>query len=194
MLAILRKIHTYAGLQATVALLVFGVTVVTLPFAEKAPESTVSARFEGHPNGDDLHIARALHRQFGHRFEAVPRRWMVSESKPGVVTLKTKSPSAVRRLTVNRDSGEVLIETRRLSLPEFVNHLHQESIGRRRWTDSPWLWAWSLYLEVSLITLFILPVTGLYLWMNGRSFSRKWSKTILAISSMAMILLWNVMR
>lgn len=191
----IKQVHLYAGLQATVALILFAVAViaVSLPESDSEPEVSYS-RLEGKLDVEDLQLALAMHEQLGLRFEGVPEPWMLSSGNQGELVLTMKSPRAKRELSLDRDTGMITIASWPLSVSEFANHMHQEHFGRRRLSDGVWLWAWSLYIEVSIVTIFILPVTGVYLWMVGRKLNQKLAVASLFGSLFIMVMLWHGLR
>ncbi len=191
---IISKIHLYSGLQASIALLLFS-TVVILLYSETHQEPITSHhKFMGDINTKNLKLARAVHDQFGLRFEPVPQVWMVSKAENDIVLIQTTSPAAKREIRINKTNGDIKITSWPLTFAQFLNHMHKAHLGRRRSTDSLWLWAWTLYIELSLISLFILPVTGLYIWITGRSIKKHWAKLSLGSSVIITIILWNLIR
>ncbi len=191
---IIKKIHIYIGLQSSIALLIFSISVISLSLEEKVEPTLSQHQFMGDLNRDNLQLAKAIHKQVGLKFEAVPESWMISEKQNGTLLIKFKSPNAKRKTRLNKATGEIKITSLAMTFPQFINHMHQESIGRRRLTDNLWLWAWSIYIEFSILALFTLPVTGLYIWLSGRSAKKVWANLSLISSSVIMIILWNLMR
>lgn len=191
---IISKIHLYSGLQASIALLLFS-TVVILLYSEYHQDPITSHhQFMGDINKKNIKLARAVHEQFGLRFEPEPQIWMVSITKNNTLLIQTKSPASKREIRLDKNNGEIKITSWPFTFSQFLNHMHMEHIGRRRSNDSLWLWAWSLYIELSVISLFILPITGLYIWMTGRSIKKNWTKLSLGFSIMITIILWNLIR
>jgi len=191
---LVKKIHIYVGLQSIVALLLFSITVLTLSTSDSVEPEIIHYQFSGHTNKDNIKLAVEMHQQVGLKFEAVPEWWKVSEDEFGKVLIRQLSPSAKREIRLNKQTSDIEIRSWPLSVSDFINHMHAESIGRRRFTDSLWLWAWSLYIEFSVIALFLLPVTGLYIWLITKSTKESWAQLSLGLSSMMMIILWNFLR
>jgi len=181
-------------LQSIVALLLFSITVLTLSTSDSVEPEIIHYQFSGHTNKDNIKLAVEMHQQVGLKFEAVPEWWKVSEDEFGKVLIRQLSPSAKREIRLNKQTSDIEIRSWPLSVSDFINHMHAESIGRRRFTDSLWLWAWSLYIEFSVIALFLLPVTGLYIWLITKSTKESWAQLSLGLSSMMMIILWNFLR
>lgn len=191
---IIKKIHTYIGLQAVLALLLFSIAVIAVSIkSEKEPELTYH-QFEGDISLANIELAKLLRKQVGLRFEAIPQQWMLSEAVAGRLVVRFKSPAAKREVTLNKINGNIEIRSWPLTVSHFANYMHQESIGRRKVSDSLWLWAWSLYLEISILALFALPVTGVYIWISKKSPKQFWAKFSLVCSLMTMTILWNLIR
>lgn len=191
---IIKKIHTYIGLQAVLALLLFSIAVIAVSIkSEKKPELTYH-KFEGDKSLANIELAKLLHKQVGLRFEGIPQWWMLSEKDDGRLVIRVKSPAARREVILNKINGNVEIRSWPLTFSHFANYMHQESIARRKVSDSLWLWAWSLYIEASILALFTLPVTGLYIWVSKKSPRQFWAKFSLICSLMTMTILWNLIR
>lgn len=191
---IIKKIHTYVGLQAVLALLLFSITVIAVSIkSEEEPELSYH-QFKSDISLEDIELAKLLYKEVGLRFEAMPKKWMLSEKEKGYLVIKLKSPAAKRELTINKISGNVEIKSWPPTFSNFANYMHQESFGRRKATDSMWLWAWSLYIELSILALFVLPATGLYIWASKKTSKKFWANFSLFCSLMTMSLLWNLLR
>lgn len=191
---LIRKIHLYTGLQASFALLIFSITVLTLSTDENKAPTISHQKFVGNMDMGSLKLAIALYNQVGQRFEAVPSPWMVSDKEQGILRVKFKSPRGRRIIRLNKTNRDIEIKMWTNTFPQFVNHMHQESVGRRKLSQSLWLWAWSLYMEFSVFSLFVLPVTGLYIWVAGKSKKKYWANLSLASSIITMVILWNLIR
>lgn len=191
---IIKKIHTYIGLQATLAILLFSISVIAVSIkSEKEPELTYH-QFAGDISLANIELAALLHKQVGLTFEPIPEQWMLSEADVGRLVVRLKSPAGRRKVTLNKTNGNIEIRSWPFTVSDFANHMHQESFGRRRVTDSLWLWAWSLYIEVSILALFVLPATGLYIWVSKKAPKQTWAKLSLICSLMTMSVLWNLIR
>lgn len=188
------KIHTYIGLQAVVALLIFALAVIAVSINNKNEPELTYHQFEGDISLTNIELAKILHKQVGLRFETIPQWWMISEKSTDILVVKFKSPAAKREVILNKISGNIEIRSWPMGVSDFANHMHQESIGRRKAADSLWLWAWSLYIEFSILALFALPITGLYIWVSRKSPKELWGKVSLLCSSVAMIILWISIR
>ena len=191
---IIKKIHTYIGLQVVFALLLFSITVLAVSIkSEKQPKLTYQ-QFEGDISLANIELAKLLRKQIGLRFEPVPQQWMLSEVDAGNLVVRLKSPAAKREITLNKINGNIEIRTWPLNFTHFANYMHQESFGRRRMSDSLWLWAWSLYIEISILALFALPATGLYIWIAKKSSKQLWAELSLIGSLVIMTMLWTLIR
>jgi hypothetical protein len=186
---VVAKVHIYAGLQASVGLLIsaLAVFVVVLDFEEEVEISY--GQYTGAMLAGKLDLAKALHQQFGHRFEKVPQSWMLPASSGQRLHLRYYSANGTRDLYLDRRSGKVEIHSKPANLAQFLNGMHQESVGRRHSTDSPWMWAWSYYIELTVLSLFLFPITGAYMGLAARR-SRRLAIWSLVFSTTAMTILW----
>lgn len=193
--SLIRKIHIYAGLQAAIALILFSVTIIALSLDHNVKTAEISFdQYSGDLTLESTSLAQSVHRQVGIRFEKTPQWWMVSEPSDNELIISTYSAKSSREIQLNKSSGEIKITTHPSSLTEMANYLHTQSITSRKTGDSLWLWAWSIYIDLSIASIFILPISGLYIWMTSRSYSKTWTKGCLIISSILMTTLWSFMR
>jgi hypothetical protein len=190
---LIKKIHTYVGLQSTVALLVCSIAILMLPFDTKNETEVIHTKYDGDLNVANLDLAIALHKKVGVKYEKVPQGWMLSE-KGDDLTVNSDSLNYSRKIIISKLTGDVVIESRRLSMSEFINRMHQESFGRRVPSDSLWVWAWAFYIEISIIALLLLPVTGLYIWLAARPGKQVWATVSMAISASLMAVVWVGLR
>lgn len=191
---IIRKIHLYTGLQASIALLILSFTVLSFSTEENEKPIITQEKFVGDMSKGGLKLAITLYNQVGHQFEAVPENWMIKVDEPDMLVVKFESPKGLRKIRLDKTNGNIEVRTWPSTFPQFINHMHQESIGRRRLSDSLWLWAWSFYIELSVLALFTLPITGLYIWIAGKSKKGIWAKLSLLSSLITMTILWNLIR
>jgi hypothetical protein len=191
---VIKAVHTYIGLQSVLALLLFSVTVIAVSIKSDQEVELTHYQFEGDTSLPNIELAKLLRKQVGFRFEPVPQSWMVSEAKVGRLVVRLKSPAAKRQIILNKVNGNIEIKSRPLTFSHFADYMHQESFGRRKASDSLWLWAWSLYIEFSILALFALPVTGLYIWVSKKSPKQLWAKLSLIFSLTSMVLLWTLIR
>tara|TARA_B100000989_G_scaffold298166_2_gene286392 strand:- start:447 stop:1037 length:591 start_codon:yes stop_codon:yes gene_type:complete len=191
---IVRKIHTYIGLQAVVSLLLFSIAVIAVSIDTEKKAEFSYHQFEGDLSLKNIELAKLLRKQIGLRFEPEPREWMISEEIKGNLVVRLKSPVGKREVTLNKVNGNIEVKSWPFSVSHFANHMHQEGFWRRKPSDSLWLWAWSLYIEFSILALFALPVTGFYIWVSKKSPKEFWALSSLLFSSATMTVLWVLIR
>jgi hypothetical protein len=190
---IIKKIHMYAGLQATVALFLFCLSIIVITFPVKPEPQSSELTYAGPQTRDSLEMARSLHAEFGGKSEKLPQSWMVTEGDSGPLSIQYYSPNGHRTVLFDRHSKAVRIIASPSGVSRFLEYMHEEHVGRRDWSDSAWLWAWSLYMELSIIALFTLPVTGIYIWLSSRP-DQRWAQSSLAVSVVGMMIHWNLVR
>ncbi len=182
----IRALHVYGSLQAGLALSIFAISALVAS-VETDPERDVTrVAYDGPLLEDDLEQARAVHAVLGGRFEREPAPWMVAMEGDGRLLIRQKAPTGARQLRLDRSRREVEISAERNSFAEFLNQMHQESFVRRKPSDSAWLWAWSAYLEISILALFALPLSGLYLWWTT-PMPRRWVSPVLGAAGMLLV-------
>lgn len=193
---LIRKVHIYAGLQAAVALLLFSITVIALSLSSKDTKTKEVSfyQYTGNLSLESTSLAQAVHDQVGLRFEKRPQWWMISETPDNHLIIKNYSAQSSREIQLNKSTGEIKITSKPLSLAEMANYLHLQNLGSRKTSDSLWLWAWSIYIDISVASILILPISGLYIWVTSRSYKKIWAKGSLLISSALMVILWSSLR
>jgi hypothetical protein len=192
---LVQKVHLYTGLQASLALLIYALATIAATFHGPGNDDweVTQAQFTGPMASDKMALAWELHAQVGLQFEPSPVDWMVSETEDGKLQIRYFSPNGSRVVKLDRESREVELRSLRNSFSMYLNRMHTEGFGRRKAGDSLWLWAWALYIELSLIALFVLPATGLYLFLDARQ-RPLWANYSLLFSGTAMAVLWYLLR
>lgn len=199
----IEMLHFLAGVQAGLGLVIFSVATLAVVLPESSHWERSEFMYAGEiPALDgaqaDLALARALHAEWGHRFEQRPQRWMLGpQDDVGLegadLLVRFYSPNGERRFRLDAQTGRVEIEREVIGPASFLNRIHQESLGRRRPGDSLWIWVWSLYLETMTLGLLVLPITGACLWVTRGQPSRPAIATLVA-SLVLCVGLWAGLR
>lgn len=169
MRATLQRYHVYAGLIASVGILVYGLTAV---FASIEPgpagfvaASTVERRTMTPKTADGADakgLARALGRELAFPLSQGP--WEITE-EAGVVSMVFASPNAQRSVRYDRARKQLVIETVPVTFATFAIKMHQARIragmpGR--------LLLWAAFNMVSAAALLFMVVTGVYLFATAK--------------------------
>ena len=124
---IVRKIHTYIGLQAVVSLLLFSIAVIAVSIDTEKKAEFSYHQFEGDLSLKNIELAKLLRKQIGLRFEPEPREWMISEEIKGNLVVRLKSPVGKREVTLNKVNGNIEVKSWPFSVSHFANHMHYSS-------------------------------------------------------------------
>ena len=194
---LLQKVHILAGLQCSVALIIFGVAGLTAFFDNRpqhtpAPPKVWEQAFEPPEQTHELALAYAAHEQLGLRVASYPEPWMMHRDSQGRLVVDFENPNASLRVTV-LPGDRLRVEQGATSLLGFLTAMHEESPARRRRHDFPGLLLWSLYVEASILALLTLMGSGLWIWLRRR---RLWSfgRAALAASTVLAVVLFLAVR
>jgi hypothetical protein len=185
-----RKIHFYTGLQAMLGLCLFSLAAIiaSVQTHERIEPEITQHKYAGSTTLEPDEIALRLHDQIGGKYEAVPRGWMISGNTVNEVNIVYFSPNGKREVALDLPGKTIEIKTYQNNFLQYLNRMHTESLGRRKQGDHIWLWLWSLYIEVSLLALFLLPLTGVYIWLTEKR-QQAWAMPgmVLSITTLAFV-------
>jgi hypothetical protein len=188
--SLVRKLHFYVGLQAMLGLCLFSAATIiaSLHTHEKTEPEITRHTYRGSTTLDPGELALRLHDQIGQKYESVPHGWMISSDPGNEVRIVYFSPNGKRDVALDLPGKTIEIRTYRNTFLQYLNRMHTESLGRRRPGDHIWLWLWSLYIELSLIALILLPVTGTYIWLTEKR-KQPWAmpSMVLSITTIAFV-------
>jgi hypothetical protein len=173
MLRLVRKIHIYCGLQACVALLIFAVagivgTLKASPWAA-APATEVSeVAFEVPLDASDRQVADAVFEELALPLSKPVPGFALRHDADDRLVLRFPSPNGLTTVTVQRAAGTLRVERRHTSLGMFLLRMHEETWSPARNGRPLLLWLWSFYVELSILSLLFLALSGVYQWLALR--------------------------
>ena len=180
MIAWLRWLHLVAGLQASAALVVYAVAGLVASFESKPPSAEAlfsgapreSRAFAPGPAGEsDLALATRLHRELALPFTDPPRPPALRREVSGALTFRLFSPNGPFRVRV-AEPGVAEIEHVRVGLGHFLLNVHGQIVGWPPEGKDARLVLWSLWNELSLVSLLGLSCTGPLLFVATRPRAR----------------------
>ena len=86
--------------------------------------------------------------------------------------------------SVLEDEDRLRIETRPASTYQFLAHLHE--LAPSRAAPDLRLQAWAWYIELSIWSLMLMALSGVYLWLASRP-RHAWAWASLVVGSLALV-------
>lgn len=177
----LKKIHLYAGLLSFSAMAVWGVVGIVVmlesgPGQREAP--LLAVRTLGQPlpdNLDDRAASEWIRREGG---LAMVNPAVLRRSREQNLVCEFYGPNGMVRAEVLEPGRQVRLSQRKIGFTDFLNRAHAMS-PRTRITEWP-ARAWAFYNEFALWSLFVMIVSGVWLWLGSR---RDWKPAWVAFAA-----------
>ncbi|HEX7479273.1 MAG TPA: hypothetical protein VF331_15815 [Polyangiales bacterium] len=198
MLRYLQLLHIYAGLQTCIALLIFGVaglvaTWSARPGAVPPAEHTrrVPMRVDGQLNDQQLALRawQTLHLPL----TQPPPDFAISHDRAGDLTFRLYTPNGETQVTVLAREQALRVAAQPADLGHFLLSMHLQTFGPVAQGGSRLLKLWALYIELSIVALGVLGISGLALWLFLRR-NERWAQLALGLGSGGFALLYFWMR
>ena len=113
-----------------------------------------------------------------------------AEGRP---TLSLYTLNGNHRVTVLADRGVVRVRSTRTSFAEFLNRLHSTTFRSASHIRDWRVRLWSIYVELSIWALMLMPLTGIYLWIVTRP-THRWARASAVASLISAVLFYFVLR
>ena len=184
----IKKLHMYFGLLNSSILLVFGIAGLTATF-EEAPENRPrpqpTLRFESYtapPAADDKQVADDVYRFLNLPLTNPLPKGALRRDDQNHLQLNFYTINGIQRVTVLEKENRLRIETLRVNLWRYLDHLHSTTRGAR--TPDLRIRLWGYYNEFAIWSLIGMTLSGLYLWLSSRPGYRAAQYIVLAGSGL----------
>ena len=185
----IRRIHIYLGLLNFTILAIFG--LAGLVVTAEAPDImhggsvpvTTSVPFQPPGAASDKDVGALIGQALQPRHAGRPT---VRRNEQRQLVADFYSVNGLVRATLLEKENRLNVETRRNSIFRFIDNAHATSISQ---TTSSWaVNAWAWYIEISIWSLLLMAMSGLWLGLTTR-WPYWWTKASLAAGT-AMFLLF----
>lgn len=190
----IRKIHIYLGLLNFSLLIVFGLAglVVTAEapdiFRQKQGPTVTSREFTAPPGASDKEVAEQLARTFAPAHSGAP---VLRRNTENHLVTELYSVNGMMRITLFESERRAQIQNYRNSIWRFLDNAHATTIGEQSRSAVVHAWAW--YIELSIWSLVLMSLSGLWLGVTAR-WNFRWTRVSLATGSAAFVILYLVAR
>lgn len=195
MVKLLRKLHTYVGLLNFTILVIFGIAGLYVTMrgdpreTTKQPDRVRTVDFDPPADQSDYDVAQLAYQHFGNKTAAAPQFHRRNASNQ--LEFEFYGPNGTEHLTVIEAEQKLRIESFDASTPEFLTRMH--TMNFKFGSYSLPLKLWGVYVELSMLSLLFMTITGVYLWLAARRKVR-WAWATAAASSVLAVALYVAMR
>jgi hypothetical protein len=193
MTAWIKRIHMYTGLINFTILLVFGIAglTATLQPPRRQTGDIETRAFQVPPNVTDFEAATAAYQFLNVPLSQAPGRGAVRRDAENHVAFTMYSANGPRIVTLLEKEHQARIDSRKNSIWHFFENAHATTPRGAGPDLRERLWSW--YTELSIWSLILMAVSGVYLWLASRP-GHRWGQISFAAGSGAFLLLYALSR
>lgn len=186
----IRKVHMYLGLLNFSLLIVFGLAglVVTAEapdiFRQKQGPAVSSRDFTAPPGASDREVAQMLADRLAPPHSGPP---VVRRNAANQLVTEFYSVNGMTRVTLIESERRAHIQTYRNSIWRFLDNAHATTIGEQSRSGVVHAWAW--YIELSIWSLVLMALSGVWLGITAR-WKYRWTRISLAAGCAAFVALY----
>lgn len=191
-LALIRKLHIYAGLLTLSQLAVYGIAglVTTIQAGRERsqiPHSMRMVPFHVPASSTDKQVARLVYDTLRPPLSRPMPDWFLQHTPDNHLRLDFYNINGIHRVTVLEEENQLRVEEIRLGLPRFLGDIHASTPGDE---DAPALVrSWAFWNELAMWSLLGFCVSGTWLWLATRP-RFWWAWAALATSVCGFAALW----
>lgn len=194
--ALIKKLHTYAGLLTWVNLAVYGIAgfgsaLQSAPDRRGAMVVQRQLPFAAPPNATDRQVAERAVAALGMTLATPVHDFVIKHDSGGNLWLDLWDVNGPRKVTFDETAGIMHVEERRNRLWNYVDNLHATTAALKSddWRMQGWAW----YNEFAMWCLGGMILSGLYLWLSARP-AHRWAQASLAAGTAVFALMWCITR
>jgi len=196
MLAIVRKVHIYAGLLTFAHFIVYGIaglvaTFHSMPVRPKVIRQTRYVEFTAPPSSTDRQVADLVYARLQLPLTRPMPDFALRRDAGQHLLLDFYNVNGIHRVTVLESEGRLKIEEIQNDGWLFLQDIHAATPGDEGAPPLVKLWAW--WNEAAMWTLAGFCLSGLWLWLATRP-RFVWAWTSLGAGAAALALFWLVFR
>jgi len=167
--ALIRQLHIYTGLQALIAVLVFGMAGLGATWTRHPSFDRPAARhwqlpLELGPEATPRELADHIWQRLAVPLSKPPGDWQLKPDAEGAIEFKLGTLNTETEVRIPRGARQAEIGQRPLSWLETFVDLHAVRLRPAEQTFLP-VRLWSYYIELSVWSLWFFLASGLYLWL-----------------------------
>jgi hypothetical protein len=190
----IKKIHMYTGLLNFTILCVFGLAglVATAEAPDIFKPGTVAVvatlAFRAPGSASDQQVGELIREQLHPAHAGSPN---IRRDAQHQLVVDFYTVNGLVRATLLEGEGQLRVETRRNSIWRFFDNAHATTIQETASDWAPVAWAW--YIELSIWSLMIMALTGVWLGLTTR-WRFWWTKASLVAGSLGFAVFYWVQK
>ena len=196
MIALLRKIHIYAGLLTFSQFLIYGIAGIVGIWhggveRPKVAESIRYVPFKAPANSSDKEVAAQVFREVRLPLARPMPDWFLRRTPEGNLLLDFYQINGIYRVVVEEQENRLRVEEIRNGISLFLSDVHAALPGDDG--APPLLRAWAFWNEAAMWSLLGFCVSGMVLWMATRP-RYGWAWGLLAAGCASFAGMWVMFR
>lgn len=192
MTALIRQLHTYAGLLTFLNLMVYGAAGLAKAIPASEPKAVArDLPFTLPANATDREVAQRAVTRLGLTLVTPVHDFVIQHDSVGALWLDLRHVNGRHRVTFNEGLGIMHVEELRNTFPAYLSILHATTGAFRSGDRRLQLWAY--YNEFAMWSLLAMLVSGTWLWLSTRA-SHRWAQASFAAGTAGFVILWLMVR
>ncbi len=193
----IKKIHMYLGLLNFTILVIFGIVGLSTSFLPPPPERERAkpevryVDYEAPVDLDDRALADHAYEALGLPLTQPAPDWSIRRNRQNNLRFRLPTLAKGHDVVVFEKESRLRVTTTKLDPWDYLFRLHELTLGHAAPDWRTQLWA--LYIELSIWSLILMTLGGIYLWLASRP-KLRWAQMSFAAGVVSFIALWALSR
>jgi hypothetical protein len=193
----IKKIHIYLGLLNFTILIIFGIVGLATSFLpppnqrQKAEPKVRYVNYTAPSNLDDRALADHAYKALNLPVTKPTPNWSLRRDSENNLRFRLPTLNRVHNIVVLEEKSQLRVTTQTLDTWDFLFRLHELTMHHAAPDWKTQLWA--IYIELSIWSLMLMSIGGVYLWLASRP-KLRWAQMSFAAGLISFIALWTLTR
>ena len=193
----IKKIHIYLGLLNFTILVIFGIVGLSASFLpppserERTKPEVRHVHYEAPSDLGDRALADHAYEALALPLTGPAPDWSLGRNRENNLRFRLPTLAKVHDVVVLEKEARLRVTTRTLDTWDYLFRLHELTLNHAAPDWRTQLWA--LYVELSIWSLLLMALGGVYLWLASRP-KLRWAQMSLAAGVVSFIALWVLSR
>ena len=193
----IKKIHIYLGLVNFTILLIFGVVGLSASFLpppserERPKPEVRNVDYKAPVDLSDRALADHAYEALKIPLTQPAPDWSLRRDRQNHLRFRLPTAAKVHDIVVFENESRLRVTTTTLDTYDVLFRMHELTLNHATPDWRTQLWA--LYIEVSIWSLILMAISGIYLWLTSRP-KLRWAQLSFAAGIISFIALWTLSR